>query len=81
MSYYTVAFVGMAPFGSLMAGGLANAIGAPWTVIISGICCIIGAAWFVTQMKMVRKAMRPIYEQLGIIPIKYVPQTNEAGGD
>jgi hypothetical protein len=25
--------------------------------------------------------MRPIYEQLGIIPIKYVPQTNEAGGD
>ena len=81
MSYYTVAFVGMAPFGSLMAGGLANAIGAPWTVIISGICCIVGAAWFMTQMKMVRKAMRPIYEQLGIIPIKYVPQTNEAGGD
>ena len=80
MSYYTVAFVGMAPFGSLMAGALAHAIGAPWTVVISGISCIVGAAWFTTQMKMVRKAMRPIYEQLGIIPIKYVPQTNEAGG-
>ena len=80
MSYYTVAFVGMAPFGSLMAGAMAHAIGAPWTVVISGVSCIVGAAWFTTQMKMVRKAMRPIYEQLGIIPIKYVPQTNEAGG-
>ena len=80
MSYYTVAFVGMSPFGSLMAGALAHAIGAPWTVVISGISCILGAAWFTTQMKTVRKAMRPIYEQLGIIPVKYVPQTNEAGG-
>ena len=80
MSYYTVAFVGMAPFGSLMAGALAHAIGAPWTVVISGVSCILGAAWFTTQMKMVRKAMRPIYEQLGIIPIKYIPQTNEVGG-
>jgi MFS family permease len=28
MSYYTMAFVGMAPFGSLLAGALAHAIGA-----------------------------------------------------
>ena len=32
MSYYTMAFVGMAPFGSLLAGALAHAIGAPRTV-------------------------------------------------
>src|SRR6185503_14138237 len=32
MSYYTMAFVGMAPFGSLLAGALADAIGAPHTV-------------------------------------------------
>ena len=36
MSYYTMAFVGMAPFGSLLAGALAHAIGAPRTVIVSG---------------------------------------------
>jgi MFS family permease len=81
MSYYTVAFVGMSPFGSLLAGTLATAVGAPWTVIISGISCIVGAFWFWTQMKTVRKSMRPIYEQLGIIPAKYVPEVQEAGSN
>ena len=41
MSYYTMAFVGMAPFGSLLAGALAHAIGAPRTVIVSG----VAASW------------------------------------
>jgi MFS family permease len=81
MSYYTVAFVGMAPFGSLLAGALATAIGAPWTVVISGISCIIGAAWFLSRMQEVKKAMRPIYEQLGIIPAVNVPEVQEAGSN
>jgi len=67
MSYYTIAFVGMAPFGSLLAGGLAHAIGAQRTVIVSGIACIAGALWFWAHLKDVRKEMRPIYEQLGIL--------------
>jgi len=70
MSYYTVAFVGMAPFGSLMAGGLAHAIGAPRTVIISGVACIAGSLWFWSRIKLIRKEMRPIYEQLGILQPK-----------
>jgi MFS family permease len=70
MSYYTIAFVGMAPFGSLLAGGLAHAIGAQRTVIISGVACIAGALWFWSHLKDVRKEMRPIYEQLGIIQPK-----------
>ena len=81
VSYYTIAFVGMAPFGSLMAGALAQSIGAPWTVTISGVCCIAGALWFTTQMKVVRKGMRPIYEQLGIIPVKTEPAVVEAGAN
>ena len=72
MSYYTIAFVGMAPFGSLMAGTLAQAIGAPWTVTISGVCCIGGAAWFSTRMKHLRREMRPVYERLGIVPARVV---------
>jgi hypothetical protein len=62
-----VAFVGMAPFGSLLAGALGHAIGSPRTVIVSGAACIAGALWFWTRMKAIRKEMRPIYEQLGII--------------
>lgn len=67
MSYYSVAFVGMAPFGSLLAGGLAHTIGAQRTVIVSGIACIAGAACFSAQLKSIRREMRPIYEQLGIV--------------
>ena len=68
MSFYTVAFVGMAPFGSLLAGALANAVGAPLTVMLSGACCIAGAAWFATRLPSIRKLIRPIYIDLGILP-------------
>ncbi|MFI5420437.1 MAG: MFS transporter, partial [Nitrososphaerales archaeon] len=66
MSYSTVALVGMAPFGALLAGTLANEMGAARTVMISGGCCLAGAVWFWTQMKAVRKVTRPIYVNLGI---------------
>ena len=68
MSYYTMAFVGMAPFGSLLAGALAHAIGAPRTVIISGVACILGSLWFWSRMTAIRDDMRPIYQRLGIVP-------------
>jgi MFS family permease len=68
MSYYTIAFVGMAPFGSLLAGSMARAIGAPWTVVINGAVVLLGALWFLTQMPTLRRAMRPIYRDLGILP-------------
>ena len=78
MSYYTMAFVGMAPFGSLMAGALANAIGAPRTVIISGIACLLGALWFWSRMPAIRTDMRPIYQRLGIVPRPEVVAVEEA---
>lgn len=68
MSYYTMAFVGMAPFGSLLAGTLAHLMGAPRTVIVSGVACILGGIWFWFRLPRIRKDMRPIYERLGIIP-------------
>jgi MFS family permease len=67
MSYYTAAFVGMAPFGSLLAGALAHWIGAPRTVILTGACCILGAAWFWSQRSAIREVVRPIYIQMGIV--------------
>ena len=67
MSYYTMAFVGMAPFGSLFAGSLASRIGAPHTVLLSGACCLIGAIWFASRLKRLRELVRPIYVELGII--------------
>jgi MFS family permease len=74
MSYYTIAFVGMAPFGSLLAGSVAHAIGAPLTVAMNGGVVLLGAAWFWTKMPAVRREMRPIYRELGIIPAAPEPQ-------
>ncbi|MGB7136963.1 MAG: MFS transporter [Acidobacteriaceae bacterium] len=68
MSYYTAAFVGMAPFGSLLAGAMAHWIGAPRTVMFTGSCCIAGGLWFSSRLPAIRKEMRPIYEKLGIVP-------------
>ena len=68
MSYYTMAFVGMAPFGSLLAGSMAHVLGAPSTVVLNGCAVLLGAAWFWTQLPAVRDAMRPIYREMGILP-------------
>jgi MFS family permease len=80
MSYYTMAFVGMAPFGSLLAGGLAHLIGAPRTVIVTGLAVLAGAAWFARKLKAVRAAIRPIYEQIGILKPRTVPVMEDAAG-
>jgi MFS family permease len=68
MSYYSMAFAGTAPFGSLAAGFIADRIGAPATLMIGGGACVLGAAWFVTQLKRIRQQIRPIYIRLGILP-------------
>ena len=67
MSYYTMAFFGAAPFGSLLAGVLAHLFGAPHTVMFTGACCLAGAAWFTVKLPGVRASMRPIYEATGIL--------------
>ena len=68
MSFYTMAIMGTAPFGSLMAGGLAKVIGTPWTIFTGGIACIIGALFFLRKLPELRIIVKPIYIKLGIIP-------------
>jgi MFS family permease len=68
MSYYTMAFMGMAPFGSLLAGTMAHAIGAPWTVVVNGVVVVLGGAWFTTRLPAIRRVIHPIYREMGIIP-------------
>jgi MFS family permease len=69
MSYYTMAYMGASPFGSLLAGALAPVIGAPGTVLACGIGCVAGAVWFWLQLPKLRPIIRPIYQQLGILPV------------
>lgn len=51
MGLYTMMFLGIAPFGSLMAGFLAQRYGAPFAVISGGLACIVSASVFGYQLR------------------------------
>jgi MFS family permease len=67
MSLYVMAFMGMAPFGSLVGGSLAGRIGAPSTLIIGGALCILGSFMFFRKLQSIREMVRPIYIKKGIL--------------
>ena len=75
MSFFSMAFMGMTPFGVLMVGGLAQHLtgthdpvyGASWTLLIAALVCILASARYWTLLPTVRKHIRPIYVQRGIL--------------
>jgi len=74
MAYYAMAIQGVAPFGSLIAGALAAKVGAPRTIMGGGALCLAGAAVFGWRLPRLRRAMRPIYVELGILPQAESPE-------
>jgi len=68
MSFYTVAFMGMAPIGSLAAGALASRIGVTNTLVAGGAICFLAAFIFALKLPLLRKAIHPIYRKIGIMP-------------
>jgi MFS family permease len=72
MSFYSMAFLGMAPFGSLLAGNLAARIGAPATMAVNGVVCLLASLLFARKLPAIRAVVRPIYASMGIIPEEIV---------
>ncbi|MGD0897472.1 MAG: MFS transporter [Thermoguttaceae bacterium] len=68
MSFYAMAFFGVAPLGSLLAGSLAGHLGAARVVQLAGATCIIGSLVFARRLPALRKIARPIYQRIGILP-------------
>jgi MFS family permease len=68
MSFYTMAIMGTAPFGSLMGGALAKFIGTPFTIFTGGIATIIGALIFLRRLPLLKTLVHPLYVRMGIIP-------------
>jgi MFS family permease len=60
MAVYSMMFMGMAPLGALMAGALAGPLGAPVTVALGGIICIIGGAMFGAHLPQLRGPARQL---------------------
>ncbi len=68
MSLYTMALMGTAPFGSLLAGWMAKLLGTPWTIFIGGAICLIGALVFYKRLPALKEIVQPVYVRMGIIP-------------
>jgi MFS family permease len=54
MGVYSMMLMGMAPFGGLLAGVVADRFGAPTTVAIGGVICLAAAGIFWTQLPEIR---------------------------
>ncbi len=68
MSFYTMALMGTAPFGSLLAGWMAKVLGTPWTILIGGAVCLLGALVFYRRLPELKRLVRPVYVRMGILP-------------
>jgi MFS family permease len=68
LSLYTMAYIGVAPIGSLLMGWIAEKIGAPSTLALGGAVTLVGAAIFGRNLEDFRAQVRPIYQRMGIIP-------------
>jgi MFS family permease len=61
MSFYSMAFMGTVPLGSLLAGVLVHWVGAPLTVISGGLCCIAASLSFGARLKGLQQLIHPLY--------------------
>jgi MFS family permease len=68
MSFYAMAFRGMSPFGSLLAGGLGSSLSAPTAILLSGAVCLASAVLYLYKLPVIRDLIRPIYQSMGILP-------------
>jgi MFS family permease len=67
MAFYSMAFLGMAPFGSLLSGSVADRFGAPRAVILNGLVCLAASVLFARKLPAIRTVIRPIYARMGIL--------------
>jgi MFS family permease len=66
MSLSTMLFMGIGPLGSVLAGGVAELIGARLALALNGGLCTLAAIWLFLRRDRMRAAMRPVVERLGI---------------
>jgi predicted MFS family arabinose efflux permease len=67
MSFYTMAFLGTAPIGSLLAGLGASRFGSAPTILLGGVACLAAGGWLGLSLSALRAQVRPIYVERGIL--------------
>ena len=76
MAVYSMMFMGMAPIGALFGGALAHRVGAPITIAVGGVACIIAAIWFGRQLPALRVEARRLIVAQGLAGGEPVQELN-----
>jgi MFS family permease len=66
MSIYAMMFMGMAPFGALLAGAIAERIGAPWTLALGGATALLASIVFYRHLPKIRVEARQMIIAQGV---------------
>ena len=87
MSFFSMAFVGVTPFGNLMAGLVAAKLGggvtgASRTLMIAGVLCTLAAVTFLVKLPALRRIVRPLYAEKGLLPevVESLRAATDVGG-
>ncbi len=68
MSLFGMTFMGALPIGALVFGKSASAIGAPTTIVIAAMLCMVAGGAFAWSLPTIRRVARPVYVKRGILP-------------
>lgn len=74
MSLFAMSFMGMTPFGVLIAGAMASRLssdpftGASRTLLVMSAVCVVASVRYWTKLARIREFVRPIYVKRGILP-------------
>jgi MFS family permease len=77
MALYAMAFMGMAPFGSLLAGSLAGLIGTPHALMAGGIMCVLGALYFSKDILSAKNLMKRPEKEITLEAEKGIESSEE----
>jgi MFS family permease len=59
MAVHVMTFMGMSPFGAIIAGFIAEKLGAPVALVLGGFTCLAGAILFATRLPSLKLTARP----------------------
>jgi MFS family permease len=68
MSFYMMAIMGTAPFGSLLAGSMAKLIGTQYAILVGGVASVAGALVFFKKLPKLKAVVKPLYDRIEMNP-------------
>jgi len=79
MSLYAMSFMGVMPFGSLLAGSIADKIGVQFTLLLGAACCITGASIFAMKLPMLCDRLKPVFTEMEPCATQRVSHIDQTG--